>query len=45
MGPSSREMVEPGHPFQSSQLDRFAGLAKDTAMNQLGLVQAVDGLG
>ena len=34
-------VVEPGHPFQGCQLDRFASFP-GPSMNQLRLVQAVD---
>mgnify|MGYP000045781645 CR=1 FL=1 len=38
-------VVEPGHPFQGCQLDRFPGFPGRSPMNQLGLVQPVDRLG
>lgn len=38
-------MVEPVHPLQGGQLHGFPGLPGAPAVNQLGLVQTVDGLG
>lgn len=38
-------MVEPAHPLQCGQLHGFPGLPGAPAVNQLGLVQPVDGLG
>lgn len=38
-------VVEPGHPFQRSELDGLPGFPGCPAANQLGLVQTVDGLG
>ena len=38
-------MVEPRDPFQRGQLDGLLGLPWPTPMNDLSLVQAVDGLG
>lgn len=37
-------VAEPGHPFEGCQLHRFARWP-GSAMNHLGLVQPVDGLG
>lgn len=37
-------VVEPGHLLQRGQLHGFLALPGRTAMNQLGLVKAVDGL-
>ena len=36
-------MVEPGHPFQRGQFQRLQRLPGGTPVDQLGLVQAVDG--
>ena len=38
-------IVEPGHPFQGGELDRFPALPGCPTVNQFRLVQAVDGLG
>ena len=38
-------MVEPGHPFEGGQLQGFLGFPWRLAMDQLGLVQAIDRLG
>lgn len=34
-------MIEPGHPFQRGQLDRFDGFPRCSAVNELGLVEAI----
>ena len=36
-------MVEPGYPFQRGQFQRLQRLPGGTPVDQLGLVQAVDG--
>src|SRR3546814_981758 len=38
-------IVEPGHPFQRGQFHRGLGFPRCPSMDQLGLVEAVDGLG
>lgn len=38
-------VVEPEHPLQRSELDGLPGFPGCPAVNQLGLVQTVDGLG
>ncbi len=38
-------VVEPRYPFERGELDCFLGFPWSPAVNQLGLVQAVDGLG
>ena len=38
-------VVEPRYPFERGELDCFLGFPGSPAVNQLGLVQAVDGLG
>jgi hypothetical protein len=38
-------MIEPSHPFQGRQFHRLLGLPRPAAVNDLGLVQPVDGLG
>src|SRR3990167_3959137 len=38
-------MVEPVHPFQRGHFNRFLGFPRPTAMDELSLVQPVDGLG
>src|SRR5664279_2570409 len=38
-------VVEPSHPFQRGKLDCLLGLPRRAAMNQLGLVEPIDGLG
>lgn len=38
-------MVEPSDPFQCCQFDGFPGFPRRAAMDQLGLVQAIDRLG
>ena len=38
-------MVEPRHPFERSKLHRFGGFPGGTPMNELRLVEAVDGFG
>lgn len=38
-------MVEPGHPFERCQFDKFPGFPGCAAVNQFSLVQAVDNLG
>lgn len=38
-------VVEPGHPFECRELHRLLGLPRCPAMDQLGLVEAVDRLG
>ena len=37
-------VVEPSYPFQRRKLDCFLGLPRRTAMNQLGLLEPIDGL-
>ena len=37
-------VVEPGHPFEGRKFQRFLGFSRCPTMDQLGLVQAVDGL-
>jgi hypothetical protein len=38
-------VVEPRYPFERGELDCFLGFPGSPAVNQFGLVQAVDGLG
>ena len=38
-------VVEPGHPFERREFQRRLGLPGRPAMDQFGLVEAVDGLG
>ena len=38
-------VVEPRYPFERGELDCFLGFPWSPAVNQFGLVQAVDGLG
>ena len=38
-------MIEPRHPFERSKLHRFGGFPGGTPMNELRLVEAVDGFG
>lgn len=38
-------VVEPRYPFERGELDCFLGFPGSSAVNQFGLVQAVDGLG
>lgn len=43
--PHQPMMVEPGHPLQRRQFHRLFGLPRPAPMNDLGLVEPVDGLG
>jgi hypothetical protein len=36
-------VIEPGNPFQRCEFDCLAGFLRCPAMNQFGLVEAVDG--
>ena len=38
-------VVKPGHPFEGGQFQSFFRFPRCPAVNQLGFVQAVDGLG
>lgn len=38
-------MVEPAHPFEGSELQRFDSFSGRPAVNQLRLIQIVDGFG
>lgn len=38
-------VLEPRYPFERSELDGFSGFSWRPVVNQLGFVQAVDGLG
>ena len=38
-------VVEPSHPFEGSQFQRLHGFPGRPAMDQFGLVKAVDGFG
>lgn len=38
-------MVEPSHPFERGQFDRLPAFPRRSAVDQLGLVEAVDALG
>ena len=45
MGSKSLWVVKPGHPFEGGQFQSFFRFPRCPAVNQLGFVQAVDGLG
>ena len=38
-------VIEPRHPFERSKLHRFGGFPGGAPMNELRLVEAVDGFG
>src|SRR5271168_2639960 len=45
MGSSSQAIIEPVHPFQRRELDSLEGPPWPAAVDDLGLVETVDGLG